>query len=337
MTANEQNITPGFYWANLAAYRLEETLSTGLPIRFSQRMTDNKKLALACARRNLLAFFSGNVVDAEIQAALNPTDPLAQAIANSDDPDYALAFIQESDDEDDDTVEFTLKSAGFHCAGGDSELKYWRNGPLYAETDKENGELWYWFGSGKQELKRGVGAETLCTAMATVLCSRPQTDAGVQAKDDTTTVDPDPTAPSYLQARQDMANELRSFKLAHLGVISTETDDALVNSLLRMRSKLAAVRVGAQVIVNVPSRVGLLGIATVVREAGINCECIGLPGFRTTVGIKWTFGPFIAGDDILGVKSQEIRAITQSIGLNIDSPIQAVTFSQFSHIAKLFV
>jgi hypothetical protein len=250
MTANEQNITPGFYWANLAAYRLEETLSTGLPIRFAQRMADNKKLALACARRNLLAFFSGNVVDTEIHsAASNGVDPVPSFLSqtDSDDPDY------------------------------------------------------------------------------------------IDQDDDDTTVDPDPTAPSYLQARQDMANELRSFKLAHLGVISTETDDALVNGLLRMRSKLAAVRVGAQVIVNVPSRVGLLGIATVVREAGINCECIGLPGFRTTVGIKWTFGPFIAGDDILGVKSQEIRAITQSIGLNIDSPIQAVTFSQFSHIAKLFV
>jgi hypothetical protein len=259
MTANEQNITPGFYWANLAAYRLEETLSTGLPIRFAQRMADNKKLALACARRNLLAFFSGNVVDTEIQAAA----------ASNYDPNFIgnpILLHQLNQDDDDTNQEFD-----------------------------------------DEEVMDG--------------CRRP--DPAV--------------APSYLQARQDMANELRSFKLAHLGVISTETDDALVNGLLRMRSKLAAVRVGAQVIVNVPSRVGLLGIATVVREAGINCECIGLPGFRTTVGIKWTFGPFIAGDDILGVKSQEIRAITQSIGLNIDSPIQAVTFSQFSHIAKLFV
>jgi hypothetical protein len=255
MTANEQNITPGFYWANLAAYRLEETLSTGLPIRFAQRMADNKKLALACARRNLLAFFSGNVVDTEIQAALNP-NPVDSDPDEDDDDMLSL---------DPDPISVTFPSPG------------------------------------------------------------------------TYPVDPTLVAPSYLQTRQDMANELRSFKLAHLGVILTETDDALVNGLLRMRSKLAAVRVGAQVIVNVPSKIGLLGIATVVREAGINCECIGLPGFRTTVGIKWTFGPFIAGDDILGVKSQEIRAITQNIGLNIDSPIQAVTFSQFSHIAKLFV
>jgi hypothetical protein len=72
------------------------------------------------------------------------------------------------------TVVQALQYAGFRRAGGDSELNYWRKGALYVETDRMDPEKWYWFGSGKRELKRGIGAEALYAAMGE---KPPATDA----------------------------------------------------------------------------------------------------------------------------------------------------------------
>ena len=58
-----------------------------------------------------------------------------------------------------------LEWAGFKRGGGDQEVIYWRKGSMYVETDKANPDKWYWFGSGKTELKRGSGAEALYAAM----------------------------------------------------------------------------------------------------------------------------------------------------------------------------
>jgi hypothetical protein len=65
------------------------------------------------------------------------------------------------------TVPQALEYNGFRRNGGDPEITCWKKGALYCETDKANPELWYWFGSGDKELKRGSGTASLYAAMGT--------------------------------------------------------------------------------------------------------------------------------------------------------------------------
>lgn len=205
----------GHYWVNIAAYQMDDMQDGNTPIPFSKRVEENRKLAVACARRSVLAFASGFVTDSELYL-----DP-------------------ESDLEDDEFVD-------------------------------------------------------------------------------------------YEPVRQ----KIMSFNATQRG-ITHGNPDRMIPGLKRLRERLANMSLGANVVVYVPSKVGLLGIATVTETVHTGSEIPGFPGFTTQVGVKWLMGPYYAGSETRCLQIPDVQGYTKQLGVRINRPVQYMNFAQYSEIFKL--
>jgi hypothetical protein len=200
---SNSNHNPSHFWVNLGVYQPHDTDITGLSVKFVRRQHDNKKLAIACARKNVLAFGYGFITDAD---------------------------LDEDMDLDSDVVE-----------------------------------------------------------------------------------------------------QIRDFNRDNLDI---STSDDQIAILKRLRKRLATITVGAQVVVYVPAKIGILGIATVVKTV-YSGEETGAPGFSTLIGIKWSFGPFYGATDTRCIQIPDFRTFTQHTGLVISQPVQPITFAQYAHVVKM--
>jgi hypothetical protein len=136
------------------------------------------------------------------------------------------------------------------------------------------------------------------------------------------------------QAYVDVEDDIAAYYAKNYGIT---TSAPVVPLVKRLRSRLKTMQVGATVVVYVPSKVGILGVGTVIETVKYGTEDVGLPGFNVTVGIRWNFGPFFSAEDTQCVQIPDFRKFSQETGLVVSSTIQTMKFYQFSAVIKLMV